>query len=37
MAGKASEVENFVMKHKDHFTPEMRDMITLEIKLRGVK
>lgn len=37
MSGKAAEVENFVMKHKDHFTNEMRDMITLEIKLRGVK
>jgi len=26
-----SEAEDFIIKHKDHFTPEMKEMITIEI------
>jgi hypothetical protein len=37
MSNKTSEVEDFIIKHKDHFTAEMKDMVSLEIKLKGIK
>ena len=30
-SGNFSDAEDFIIKHKDHFTPEIKEMITIEI------
>ena len=36
-SGGFSDVEDFMIKHKDHMTHSMKDMVTIEIKLKGMK